>query len=76
MVMALRAPLFALAIAYCVTSLAAASHVALKQKSVEALLLPFCFLVLHVSYGVGTLMAMIRNAHPPAPQTATQTPET
>jgi glycosyltransferase involved in cell wall biosynthesis len=54
-----------LAISYSVASLVAAGHIAFSQRSIHAMLLPFGFLVLHFSYGIGTLTAMARNARPP-----------
>jgi succinoglycan biosynthesis protein ExoA len=55
-----------LAVTYGIASLAAACHIACRQRSAHALLLPFGFLVLHISYGIGTLTAMIKNARPPS----------
>jgi len=61
----LRSCFLLLAISYSLASLAAAGHIAFRQRSVHAMLLPFGFLVLHFSYGIGTLTAMARNARPP-----------
>lgn len=62
----LRSSFLFLVISYSISSLGAAGHIALKQRSIHALLLPFAFLVLHFSYGTGTLAAMAENACPPA----------
>jgi glycosyltransferase involved in cell wall biosynthesis len=62
----MRSSLLLLAVTYGIASLVAACHIAVRQRSVHALLLPFAFLVLHFSYGIGTLTAMMRNARPPA----------
>ena len=61
----LRGSLPLLGVAYGIASLAAACHTALRQRSMHALLLPFSFFILHLSYGIGTLTAMVRNARPP-----------
>jgi glycosyltransferase involved in cell wall biosynthesis len=62
----LRSPLLLLGAIYGTASIAAACHVSLREKSVGALLLPIIFLLLHVSYGVGTLSAIVSNARPPS----------
>ena len=62
----LRSFLFVLATLYGLGSLAAACHTAFRERALHALLLPIGFIVLHFSYGVGTLAAMMRNARPPA----------
>jgi glycosyltransferase involved in cell wall biosynthesis len=64
----LRSSFVFLAISYSIASLVAACHIAFKKRSIHALLLPFGFLVLHFSYGIGTLTAMAKNARPPAPR--------
>jgi succinoglycan biosynthesis protein ExoA len=61
----LRSAFLLLAISYGIASVAAAGHIAFRQRSIHAMLLPFGFLVLHFSYGIGTLTAMVRNARPP-----------
>jgi hypothetical protein len=61
----LRGSLLLLMICYGSASLAAASHIAFRQRSIQAMLLPFGFLLLHFSYGIGTLTAMATNARPP-----------
>jgi glycosyltransferase involved in cell wall biosynthesis len=61
----LRGSLLLLALTYGMASLAAACHIALRQRSVHALLLPFSFVILHLSYGFGTLTAMATSAAPP-----------
>ncbi len=62
----LRSVFVCLAISYSIASLGAAGHIAFRQRSIQALLLPLGFLVLHLSYGIGTLTAMAKNARPPA----------
>jgi glycosyltransferase involved in cell wall biosynthesis len=64
--LALRGSFLLLMLTYSIASLGAACHIAFKQRSLDALLLPCGFLVLHFSYGIGTLTAMMRNARPPA----------
>jgi glycosyltransferase involved in cell wall biosynthesis len=64
----LRSSFLLLAISYGIVSLAAAGHVAFRQRSIRAMLLPVGFLVLHFSYGIGTLTAMAKNARPPEGQ--------
>lgn len=61
----LRSAFLLLAGTYSLASLAAACQIAFRHKSLHALLLPFGFVILHFSYGIGTLTAMIRNARPP-----------
>jgi hypothetical protein len=61
----LRSAFLLLAVSYGIASLAAAGHIAFRQRSIHAMLLPFGFLVLHFSYGIGTLTAMARNVRPP-----------
>jgi succinoglycan biosynthesis protein ExoA len=61
----LRGFLLLLAATYGIASLAAACHIAFRQRSAQALLLPFSFVILHLSYGIGTLTAMVRNARAP-----------
>jgi glycosyltransferase involved in cell wall biosynthesis len=61
----LRGSLLLLALTYGMASLAAACHIAFRQRSVHALLVPFSFAILHLSYGLGTLTAMAKNAGPP-----------
>ncbi|MBZ5513944.1 MAG: glycosyltransferase [Acidobacteriia bacterium] len=50
----------------CVGS-AAALQVAIRERSLEPLWLPFIFLGFHVAYGYGTLSGFARNAKPPTP---------
>lgn len=61
----LRGPLLLLAVLYGVASIAAACQVLLRERSLRALFLPLIFLILHVSYGAGTLSALLSNARPP-----------
>jgi succinoglycan biosynthesis protein ExoA len=58
----LLAPTLLLGVSYGAASIGMACHVALRERSVEPLLMPFTFLLLHVSYGLGTLSALVRNA--------------
>jgi succinoglycan biosynthesis protein ExoA len=53
---------------YVAASIAAACHVSARERSVEALLMPLVFFVLHFSYGLGTLTAIVSNARPPSSQ--------
>ena len=62
----LRGPLFLLGAVYGVGSSAAACRVSIREKSIEPLLLPIVFLLLHVSYGGGTLSALVTNASVPS----------
>ena len=56
------APLLLLASIYGVASIAVSCHIALRERAVEALLMPITFFLLHVSYGAGTLSAVMSNA--------------
>jgi succinoglycan biosynthesis protein ExoA len=62
----LRSSILLVTLIYSLASLAAAGQIAFRQRSIHALLLPVGFLVLHFSYGIGTLTAMAKNARPPA----------
>jgi succinoglycan biosynthesis protein ExoA len=62
----LRSPLLLLGAVYGIGSIAAACQVSLREKSTEPLLLPIVFLLLHVSYGGGTLSALVTNATVPS----------
>ena len=53
---------------YIAAGIAAALHVSVRERSVETLLMPLVFLVLHLSYGAGTLTAILSNARPPSAQ--------
>ena len=59
-------PVLLLAAIYAVLSIAVACHIALREKSVGALLMPITFLLLHVCYGTGTLLAIVSNARAPS----------
>jgi len=59
-------PLLLLAAIYGLASIAVSCHIALRERSVEALLMPITFFLLHVSYGVGTLSAVMSNARSPS----------
>jgi succinoglycan biosynthesis protein ExoA len=62
----LRGPFLLLVAVYGTASIGVACRVALRERSVGALLMPITFLLLHVSYGLGTLSAIMTNAHAPA----------
>ena len=62
----LQGPFFLLGVIYGAASIGAACHVALSKRAVGALLIPIVFLLLHVSYGIGTLSAIVSNAHRPS----------
>ncbi len=62
----LSIPVLLLGAVYLIASIAAAGHVSFRERSVEAMFTPVIFLLLHVSYGVGTLSAILSGAHPPA----------
>jgi len=59
-------PLLLLGAIYGAASIVVACHILVREKSVGALLMPFVFLLLHISYGTGTLSALAANAHPPS----------
>jgi len=59
----LRMPLFLLGAIYGIGSISAAFQVSCRERSIEPLLLPIVFLVLHSSYGGGTLSALVTNAN-------------
>ncbi|WP_035354344.1 glycosyltransferase family 2 protein [Edaphobacter aggregans] len=64
----LRVPILLLGLTYGVASVGVSSCVALQKRSIEALLMPITFLLLHVFYGTGTLTAVMRNARSPSSQ--------
>ena len=61
----LLAPFIVLVFSHLLIGLLASIQVALREKSPAALLLPFVFLAFHLSYGLGTLCAVLTNAHAP-----------
>jgi len=61
----LRSPLVALVVAYALATLMATMHIAFRERSLSALLLPPVFLGFHLSYGLGTLWAFITCASIP-----------
>jgi succinoglycan biosynthesis protein ExoA len=61
----LRSPLILLGMTYGTLGILAACYVSIREKSIGALLLPIVFLILHVSYGVGSLIAIMSNARLP-----------
>jgi succinoglycan biosynthesis protein ExoA len=60
------APILLLASIYGLASIAVSCHIAFRERSVEALLMPITFFLLHVSYGAGTLSAVMSNARSPS----------
>ena len=58
----LSRPLLILGLAYITGNLAAACHISVREKSLKALLVPTIFVPLHISYGAGTLSAILCNA--------------
>jgi len=64
----LRAPILVLGVIYGAATIGVACHVALRERSAGALLMPIAFLLLHVSYGGGTLSAILSNARCPSPE--------
>jgi len=55
-------PILMLVATYAVASIAVSCHIAFRERSIEALLMPITFLLLHVFYGAGTVSAVISNA--------------
>jgi succinoglycan biosynthesis protein ExoA len=64
----LSGPLLLLAVVYGIASIAAACQVSFRERSLRALFMPVIFLLLHVSYGAGTLSALLSDARPPTPE--------
>jgi glycosyltransferase involved in cell wall biosynthesis len=62
----LRVPILLLGAIYGVASVGVSCHIAFRERSIEALLMPITFLLLHVFYGTGTLSAAISNARSPS----------
>jgi glycosyltransferase involved in cell wall biosynthesis len=60
------APILLLAAIYGIASIAVSCHIAFREKSVGALLMPITFFLLHFSYGAGTLSAVVSNARSPS----------
>jgi succinoglycan biosynthesis protein ExoA len=58
----LLAPALLLCVIYGAANIAIAFQVTLRERSLEALLMPFALFLLHVSYGFGTLSALMSNA--------------
>jgi succinoglycan biosynthesis protein ExoA len=55
-------PLFLLLSLYGLVCITASSHTALKERSLEPLLMPLSLFLLHSVYGAGTLSALLGNA--------------
>jgi len=62
----LQAPIVLLGAIYGIASVGVSCHIALRERAVEALLMPITFLLLHVFYGAGTLSAVMSNARTPS----------
>ncbi len=62
----LRGPILLLGAIYGAVSIGVTCHMALRERTAEALLMPIPFLLLHISYGVGTLVAIMSNARRPS----------
>lgn len=62
----LRGPIFLLGAVYGLVSIGVTCHIALRERAAEALLMPIPFLLLHVSYGAGTLSAIMSSASRPS----------
>ena len=58
-------PLLLVVLSHLLIGFAAGTHVAFREKSLVALLLPLVFISFHVSYGLGTLWAILSNARAP-----------
>jgi glycosyltransferase involved in cell wall biosynthesis len=58
-------PILVVVFSHVLIGFLAGIEVALREKSLVALLLPLVFISFHVSYGMGTLWAILRNAHAP-----------
>jgi len=63
----LRSPILLLGAIYGTVSIGVTCHIAWRERAAEALLMPIPFFLLHVSYGVGTLSAIMSNARRPSP---------
>ena len=63
----LLAPFLVIMLAHLLIGLLAGLQVALRERSLAALLLPFVFFGFHMSYGLGTLWAVLRNAQASRP---------
>ena len=59
-------PVLLLGAIYGVASIGVSCHIAFRERSMEALLMPITFLLLHVFYGAGTLSAVMSNARSPS----------
>lgn len=62
----LRGPILLLGAIYGFVSIGVTCHIALRERAAEALLMPVPFFLLHVSYGAGTLSAIMSNASHPS----------
>jgi len=62
----LRGPILLLGAIYGLVSIGVTCRIALRERAAEALLMPIPFFLLHVSYGAGTLSAIMSNASRPS----------
>ena len=69
------APILILLLSHFAVGFLAGVQVAWREKSLLAMLLPLVFVSFHVCYGVGTLWAILRNAHAPRLQSPQHIPE-
>jgi glycosyltransferase involved in cell wall biosynthesis len=59
-------PILLLGAIYGIASTGVSCQIAFRERSIEALLMPITFLLLHVFYGAGTLSAVMSNARSPS----------
>jgi len=59
----LLVPFFLITYSHLLIGLLAGIQVAVREKSLAALALPLVFIGFHISYGLGTLWGVVRNAH-------------
>ena len=66
----LRVPLLLMCSLYLCAAAAASLQIGIRERSLAAVWLPAVFALLHLSYGVGTLSALVRNAQLPQSEDA------
>ena len=64
----LRVPMLVLCVIYGATSVGVSCYIAFQKRSIEALLMPITFFLLHLFYGTGTVSAVMSNARSPDSQ--------